>query len=140
MKKKLIKKSDILTFLLIFILTTGSIGILLLSYFNQHIVSNNQILGIIGKAFLTIDFGNGQKRFFEGDIVDDETFVDIFNKASIAGKFSYVFDGKNSIVSVNGTNNGNEKSWHLYINDKNIDELLSKIIIKNYDKVFVKYE
>lgn len=95
---------------------------------------------IIGSAILTVDFSSGEKRAFEGGIVENETFIDILNQASKAGNFSYVLDEKSNIVAINDLNSSNKKSWRLYINDKMTGELPSKIIIKNNDNILIIYE
>jgi hypothetical protein len=45
-----------------------------------------------------IDFGNGKKRSFEGNIVKGETPIDAFIQASKAGNVSYKFDEKSSLI------------------------------------------
>ena len=66
---------------------------------------------IIGQANLTIDFGNGNKRAFEGNIVENETLIDVLNQAARAGEFSYKLNGKNNLDSISQLANNNQKSW-----------------------------
>ncbi|MCX6813818.1 MAG: DUF4430 domain-containing protein [Candidatus Azambacteria bacterium] len=94
---------------------------------------------IIGQAELTVDFGNGQKRVFEGEIIDGETLLDALNQASKAGNFSYKLDEKNNLAVIEDFIRNNNKSWHWYLNDKKIDKSLNEIILKSGDKILIKY-
>jgi len=112
-------------------------------------VSQSLTPKIIGKAELTIDFGNGKKRVFEGDIVERETLVGVLIQASKAGNFSYKLDGGDNlaIVSLWDISQGEKnftakagKSWHWYLNDKKLNKSLNEIILKNGDKILIRYE
>jgi len=74
---------------------------------------------IIGNIILTIDFGSGKKRSFEGSIVKGETPIDAFIQASKAGNVSYKFDEKSSLAAIGSFVNNNKKSWRWYLNGKN---------------------
>ncbi len=91
--------------------------------------SGEEKQNIIGKAELIIDFGNGNKRTFEGEIVENETPVDALNQASKAGNFS------SEEIILN-----KDKSWHWYLNDKKMESLTDGVILKSNDKILVKYE
>ena len=91
--------------------------------------SGEERQNIIGKAELTIDFGDGNKRAFEGEIVENETPVDALNQASKAGNFS------SEEIILN-----KDKSWHWYLNDKKMGNLTDRVILKSNDKILVKYE
>lgn len=102
---------------------------------------------IIGKAILTIDFGNGKKRAFEGEIIKGETLVDVLSQSSKAGGFSYELNEGSEIVlfidaSYKEKNflKNNDKSWRWYLHDKKIDRSPSEIAPKNGDDILIKYE
>lgn len=95
---------------------------------------------IIGKAVLTIDFGNDKKRAFEGEIINGETLFDALSQSSKAGNFSYQLDEKNNLAAIEDFIRNNNKSWHWYLNDKKIDKSLNEIILKSGDKILIKYE
>ena len=95
---------------------------------------------IVGKVELIIDFGNGSKRAFEGEIVDNEALVDALNQASKVGNFSYEIDARNNIFAINDVAGGGDKAWRVYLNDKKMDGLTSGVALKSNDKILVKYE
>ena len=94
---------------------------------------------IIGRAALAIDFSNGNKRNFEGEIVENETLIDVLNQTSKAGNFSYQLDEKNNLAAIDSFTRNKNKSWHWYLNDKEIDKPLGEIILKSGDKIIIKY-
>ncbi len=94
---------------------------------------------IISKAVLTIDFGDGSKRNFEGEIIDGETLFDALGQTSRAGNFSYQLDEKNNLAAIDSFTRDKNKSWHWYLNDKKIDKPLGEIILKSGDKILIKY-
>ncbi len=95
---------------------------------------------IIGNIILTIDFGSGKKRSFEGSIVKGETPIDAFIQASKAGNVSYKFDEKSSLAAIGSFVNNNKKSWRWYLNGKKSSKSLNEIILKNADNILIKYE
>ena len=95
---------------------------------------------IIGRAALAIDFSNGNKRNFEGEIVEGETLLNALGQASKAGNFSYKLDEKNNLAAIDSFARDKNKSWHWYLNDKKIDKSLGEIILKSGDKILIKYE
>ncbi|MDP3004002.1 MAG: DUF4430 domain-containing protein [Candidatus Azambacteria bacterium] len=95
---------------------------------------------IIGKAVLTIDFGIGKERNFEGEIIEGETLLDALFQASKAGNFSYQLDEKNNLAAIDSFNRNKNKSWHWYLNDKKIDKSLGEIILKSGDEILLQYK
>lgn len=95
---------------------------------------------IIGSVVLTIDFGSGKKRSFEGDIVKGETPIDALIQASKAGNLYYKFDEKNSLAAIDNFVKNSEKSWQWYLNDKKVDKPPSEIILKADDNILIKYD
>lgn len=97
-------------------------------------------LKIIGRANLTIDFGNGQIRVFEGDIIENENLFDVFSQAAKAGKFSYKLDENSDLASIEKLLSDNKKNWHWRINGIKISKPISEFIVKPGDKILIKYE
>jgi len=95
---------------------------------------------IIGRAALTIDFSDGNKRNFEGEIVENETLIDVLIQASKAGNFSYKLDGENNLAAVDSFTRNKNKSWHWYLNDKKNDKPLGEIILKSGDEILLQYK
>jgi len=95
---------------------------------------------IIGRAVLTINFGNGTKRAFEGDVVENETLLDALTLASKAGNFRYKLDKKMNLATIETFTATGERKWQWYINDKKINKPLSEVILNNADTILIKYE
>ncbi len=55
---------------------------------------------IIGEASLTVDFGNGEKRVFRGEIVENENLLNVLSQAAKAGNLHYKLDGGNNVAAV----------------------------------------
>lgn len=138
MNKKIINKDFILMIGAIFLLILG--GFLVFWFSSSDFRLKTQSPKIIGQAALTIDFGNGEKRVFEGDIVENETLANALVQASKAGDFSYKLDQKNNLAAVERFTNDGKKSWHWYLNGKKIDKSLNETIIEDGDNILIKYE
>lgn len=95
---------------------------------------------IIGRAALTIDFSDGNKRNFEGEIINGETLFDALNQASKAGNFSYQLDEKNNLAAIDSFTRDKNKLWHWYLNDKKINKPLGEIILKSGDEILLQYK
>lgn len=141
MKKNMNKKDDyvlMLFALLLLILSAGAIFWFPGSRRDSDILQSSA-RKIIGKAVLTVDFGDGKERNFEGEIIEGETMLEALNQASKAGNFSYKLDEKNNLAAVDGFTRNKNKSWHWYLNDKKIDKPMGEIILKSGDKILIKY-
>ncbi len=135
------KKNDyilMLAALLLLILSAGAVF-----WFSGDKQNNNisqSAPKIIGKAVLTIDFGDDRKRNFEGEIIKGETLFDALNQASKVGNFSYQLDEKNNLAAIDSFTRNKNKSWHWYLNDKKIDKPLGEIILKSGDEILLQYK
>lgn len=97
-------------------------------------------LKIIGKANLTIDFGDGRIRVFEGDIIENENIFDVLSQAAKAGKFSYKLDENSNLASIEKLLGNNKKNWHWSVNGIKINKPIGEVIVKPGDKILIKYE
>ena len=95
---------------------------------------------IIGSAYLTIDFGNGTKRVFNGEIVENENLLDVLTQTSKAGVFSYGLNEKNDLISVDTFMNNSKKSWYWYLNGEKINKKPGEANVKSNDNILIKYE
>lgn len=138
MKQNKQKNDRILIFTTILFLILSGILVFWSSSFESR--PRTQSPQIIGKAVLTIDFGNDKKRAFEGDIIENETLIIALIQASRAGNFSYKLDDKNNLAAIENYASDKNKSWRWYLNDKKIDKPLNEIIAKDGDNILIKYE
>lgn len=115
-------------------------GFLIFQFSSFEFQSKIQPPKIIGKAVLTVDFGNDKKRAFEGDIVNNETFIGVLMQASKAGNFSYKLDEGNNLAEIEKFAADGKKSWRWYLNGKEIDKPLSEIIVKDGDNILIQYD
>ncbi len=95
-------------------------------------------------AQLTIKFGDGQTRAFEGAVEKDMTVLQALNSASRGGSFDlrYFLDksGDVNLASIDGAMNG-PKNWHFYLNGELIKtEGLDKVKINKGDLIEARYE
>ena len=95
---------------------------------------------IIGKVVLTIDFGNGEKRAFEGDVVENETLLDALILTSKAGNFRYNLDERSNLAAIESFVKNSKKSWYWYLNGKKNSKSLNEIFLKADDNILIKYE
>ncbi|MDP2638862.1 MAG: DUF4430 domain-containing protein [Candidatus Azambacteria bacterium] len=103
-------------------------------------LSQAQAPKILGKATLTIDFGDNSKRSFEGEIVDGETLFDALAQSSRAGDFSYELDENNNLSAIENFSGNNKKSWQYYLNGEKIGEKLNSVKLQANDEIVVKYD
>ena len=139
------KKDFIFILIAVLLLILTSFAILNFSSVKSRF--QKQVSKIIGKAVLKIDFGNGTKRAFEGEIIENETLVGVLIQASRAGNFSYKLDEMASITSLEDTSgvkknfiSDKNKSWQWYLNDKKINKLPGEIIVGVGDNILIRYE
>lgn len=96
-------------------------------------------------ATLFINFET-EKRFFEGEVVDDMTILDALSLAVSVGKvrLNYVIDESDnvSIMEIDGHTNGiGNKHFVFYLNSQKVEEEdLNKEIVHAGDKIEIRNE
>ena len=116
------QKNDSILILSAVLLLSLSAGAIFLFSGNKrdNDVSRSSTPKIIGEANLTVDFGDGERRAFEGSIIENETLIDVLNQAARAGDFSYKLNEESDLASIGGLVGGGKKSLHWYLNEKKI--------------------
>lgn len=137
--KKNNQKNDYILIIIAFPLLILS-GILIFLFSSLQPWPQTLIPDIIGEASLTINFGDGKERVFEGEIIRNEALINVLVQASKAGNFSYKLDSTNNLVIVENYANNKIKSWQWYLNDKKINGSPGEVILKSGDKILIKYE
>lgn len=94
---------------------------------------------IIGTVELQFDFGNGERRRFEGSIVKGMTLLDTLYGAAEAGKIEVVING-NKLASIGGLKNEKSQAWSIYRNKKKISTNAWGVPVLDKDEVLLKYE
>src|SRR3989344_900559 len=86
-------------------------------------------------ARLTIDFGNGTKRAFEGESGTDMTILSALRLSGEAGGFESMTDARGQIVSVAGVRNSGGKRWRVYRNGTVAADLPGHIDVEPGDRI-----
>ncbi|MDO8574968.1 MAG: hypothetical protein Q7R61_01695 [bacterium] len=129
-----------------YILITAAVLLLILSGFFVFLFPFRRfepkalVLKVIGEASLTIDFGNGEKRVFKGEVVDNENLLNVLNQAAKAGNLRYKLDGENNVAAIETFTMDKTKTWQWRINGKKVEKPLYEIIVKPNDEILIKYE
>lgn len=89
-------------------------------------------------ARLLIDFGNGRKRAFRGEVVEGMTVYDALVASREVGGFSFSFRG-DVIDEIGGTKN-NAHVWRSYVNGKPTAALPQFEEVKPGDEIVFKFE
>lgn len=91
-------------------------------------------------ARLTIDFGDGTKRAFEGQVAGGMTIISALRVSQAAGQFEAVTDNRGQVIDIAGVKNGNKKRWEVYRNGDAVAELPGHVEIRPGDKLVFRYE
>lgn len=91
-------------------------------------------------ARLTIDFGNGSRRAFEGESRAGMTILSALRLAGEAGRFSIVTDARGQIVAVAGVKSGARNQWRAYRNGAAVADLPGHTEIRAGDRIVLRYE
>lgn len=94
---------------------------------------------------LVIQFNDGQKRFFQGEIAPSMSVLNALYSSSEGGQyeFRYFIDeiGKVNVVSLDGRANNTIGVWHFFLNSRELDPGdLDKVRINKGDVIEARYE
>lgn len=136
MKKNNQKSDYILIFAVVLLMILSGF---LVFWFSSGDFPLAQIPKVIGEASLTIDFGNGEKRVFKGEIVENENLLNVLNQTAKAGNLRYKLDGENNVVAIETFTANKTKAWQWYTNGKKVEKQFYEIIVKPNDEILIKY-
>jgi hypothetical protein len=132
--KKINRKYFLILLILIFI---GVIA-LFLFYFSEKKKFEGKVPG--NETLFIVDYGNGKQRWFQGEVIEGMTFLQVLQASARAGNFDY--EANSEIKSINGVSNNDKKQWKCYIDsflmDRLIDDLNQPVFPQT--KIFCKYK
>lgn len=91
-----------------------------------------------GGARLVVDFGNGKKRAFRGEVVSGMTVYDALAAAREAGGLTVAFRG-DAVEEIGGVKN-NSHEWRYYVNGKPAASVPQFEEVKPGDEVVFRFE
>ncbi|OHA08384.1 MAG: hypothetical protein A3B37_01620 [Candidatus Sungbacteria bacterium RIFCSPLOWO2_01_FULL_59_16] len=89
---------------------------------------------------LTIDFGNGTKRAFEGEAQVGMTALSALRASQEAGTFGVRTDDRGRVLEIAGIAAGGGREWRILLNGSPIQDLPGHVEIKPGDKILFRYE
>lgn len=89
---------------------------------------------------VTIDFGNGKKRAFEGEVVTAMSAAEALREAQKIGSFSLKIMLNGDIAELGGFISGPTKRWRWYLNNSAESRPILDVTIGGGDKILLKYE
>lgn len=92
------------------------------------------------RARLTIDFGNGQKRAFEGQANAGMTALAALRVSQAAGGFEAVTSQRGEVVRIADVANSAAKRWRIYVNGTPTADLPGHTEIQPGDRITFRYE
>ncbi|MBI2639789.1 MAG: hypothetical protein HYW90_02765 [Candidatus Sungbacteria bacterium] len=112
--------------------------------FNNDFLSYSQTIPAVFKeknsfVRVTVDFGDGKRRAFEGKILAPITAFEALQASQAAGGFSLKVTLTGDIADIDGVRPG-EKQWKWYLNGFQEERLILDVPVSGGDKVLVKYE
>ncbi|MBI2446406.1 MAG: hypothetical protein HYV51_01115 [Parcubacteria group bacterium] len=137
MKKNKKKDDYILIISAVFLLILS--GFLIFSFSSNRFFPPLPTANIIGEASLTIDFGNGERRAFKGEIVENENLMSVLNQAAKAGNLRYKLDEGNNVATIENFTANKTKTWQWHINGKKVEKPFYEIIVNPSDEILIKY-
>ncbi|MBI4132435.1 MAG: hypothetical protein HY474_02270 [Candidatus Sungbacteria bacterium] len=91
-------------------------------------------------ARLTIDFGGGRKRAFEGQIEEGMTILAALRRSGEAGEFAVLTDARGEITAVAGIRSSAAKRWRIYRNGAAVTDLAGHVELQPGDRIEMRYE
>lgn len=89
---------------------------------------------------VTIDFGNGKKRAFEGGVETGMTIISALRASEAAGRFEARLDERGGVVRIAELERSGLKQWRVYLNSAAIQDLPGHIEIRSGDRIVFRYE
>ena len=89
---------------------------------------------------VTVDFGNGKKRAFEGSVASPLTAGQALRFASEAGGMALKITLAGDVTEIEKMRNQGEKRWHWYLNGRAESRSILDATVRGGDKVLLKYE
>ncbi len=89
---------------------------------------------------VTIDFGNGTKRAFEGAAGAGMTVLSALRLSGDTGQFGIKTDREGAITFIAGVPNSPAKRWRVYRNGAMAEDLPGHIGVEAGDQVTLRYE
>lgn len=128
----------------VFLAAVAAIFVWNASFYNEFLAYFKATPAVsLGKntaARVTIDFGNGKKRAFEGDVMSPISAAEALRAASTAGRFSLNMALSGEISDINGVRELREKGWRWYLNGEPQLRPMPDVLIRGGDKILLKYE
>ena len=91
-------------------------------------------------ARVTIDFGNGTKRAFEGESQAGMTILSALRLSGDVGQFKTATNERGAIVAIAGVGNAMGKRWRVYRNGAAVEDLPGHIGVEAGDRIMLRYE
>lgn len=96
--------------------------------------------GASGLGRVVIDFGNGKKRSFEGEVKVGMTVLSALRAAEGAGNFRTLTNGRGGIIDIAGVKNNSHRRWRVWLNGVSLAQLPGETAISAGDRILFKYE
>lgn len=93
-----------------------------------------------GLGRLLIDFGNGEKLAFEGEVRVGMTVLSALRAAESAGSFKILTDERGRVVEIDGVKNNSHRRWRALLNGSLVADPPGGTAISAGDKISFKYE
>ncbi len=91
-------------------------------------------------ARLILDFGNGQQRWFEGEVIDGMTMYDALSASALAGNLKLQVSPAGQLAAVdNLISNSNVKQWNCYLGNQKITNIKQQKV-KQGEETVCRYE
>ena len=88
---------------------------------------------------LEVDFGNGKKRYFQGDVNGYQyTLSEVLDSAANNGKFSLTL--RNGDIAELAGIYDSGGSWKIYLNDREQNTSADALVVEAGDKYVLRYE
>ena len=86
--------------------------------FSQYLSIQKKYEKILGEkeGLLILDYGNGEQRWFKGEVIPQMTVFDTLLASSLGGNFK--FEGENQLIAVEDFVNNEKSKWTCYLNGK----------------------